>query len=332
MRSLILCVWVCCYSPFVFAQNESYRGGVADGHGQISQQVVFSNPNSFSPFIGGNGDGYASDSLINFNPHGTALLFSPFAGGIGDGYSSDSLINAAQYNYITMFSPFKGSNGDGYYGDSLMNFGTRDYITMFEPYAGGQADGWAGYLVLGVVLPVELLSFTGEQVNKQHLLHWTTSTEINTSTFVVERSFSGRDFVSLGSIAAAGNSSTERNYQFTDADPKTGNNFYRLKMIDLDGSFKYSNVILLKVLGNKATMAVYPNPSTETINIRLDGIEDNSIVNLTLYDIQGKLVDEKNIRKRSASTSINVRNLSAGIYTLRVEWNGEISSFRFIKQ
>lgn len=304
MKKIILIILLFGYPLFLQAQDESYRGGSGDGHSTLFIGTAFTNPTSFQPFIGGDANGYAHDSLINFT----------------------------QYATINMFAPFVGSNGDGYAHDSLMNFNQHAYITMFMPYGGGSADGWVGYPVFGVVLPVELLSFSGKQQGKVNLLQWQTSTEQNVSHFDIERSANARQFISLGRVAAAGNSSTVKDYSFTDVLPEKGHNFYRLKMVDADGSFKYSNVILLKRVDDNSIIALYPNPAREAIHISLSGDNDNSAVQASLFDRSGKLVRSLQWKKSNTIQSIEIGSLATGVYTLRIVNNGNTTSWSFIKQ
>jgi hypothetical protein len=343
------------------AQTQAYKGGVADGHSLTEQVAPLGNAAIFQPYFGGIGDGHANDSLINaaqyaainmqspfkgsladgyavdslitFSPATPALLFAPYRGSLADGYAGDSVITFAQYAPINMFSAYLGAIGDGYDIDSVITFNQHGYITMYQPYAGGQADGWAGYPIFGVtVVPVNLLSFTGEQADKKHLLKWTTSQEINSSYFDVERSADARHFTSIGRVAAAGTSSIEKRYNLTDAAPMQGNNYYRLKQVDNDGSFVYSNIILLKMLGNSGTISVYPNPTTKTLTVLLGGLNDNSMVNAGVYDMTGRYLQGMTLKKNNASFNFDVERLPAGIYNLRLEWKGEVTVWRFIKQ
>lgn len=304
MKKIIVLITGCFCFSLAKAQDESYRGGNGDGHSALFSGSNFGNPISFQPFMGGNADGYAHDSLIQFQ----------------------------QYAYINMFAPFTGSNGDGYAHDSLMNFNQHAYIAMYMPYGGGQADGWAGYPVFNVVLPVELLSFAGQPENQANLLHWKTSTEQHVSHFDVERSSNAIQFRSLGNVPAAGNSSVVQSYNFRDVQPLTGNNFYRLKMTDIDGSFKYSNVILLKRTGDNSIISVYPNPATEAIHILLSGENDNSLVNASLFDRSGKLVKSIQWKKSNTIKAIEISGLAAGVYTLRIVNKDTVTGWSFIKQ
>ncbi len=343
-----------------YAQDESYRGGIADGHGYFQNGSVFGISDVFQPYFGGYADGYANESLISFNQYSPALLFAPFSGSTADGYATDSLINFNQYATIGMYGPYVGNFADGYAGDSLMNFDQYasinmfapflgnigdghahdsliafppyNFITMFQPYAGGEADGWAGYPVFGiVVIPVNLLSFFGEKADKQHLLKWSTSQEQNSSHFELERSIDGRHFSKIGTTAAAGNSNTEKNYQYSDATPMQGNNFYRLKMVDLNGTAKYSNIILLRVNGENASMVIYPNPATKTLNVEISAVDNDKTVNAAIFDFNGKLLQSHILKSTNTLFQFDVQSLSSGVYILRVIWNNETYVWRFVK-
>src|SRR4029079_8939151 len=100
-------------------------------------------------------------------------------------------------------------------------------------------------LASGGPLPVTFIGFTAELKNKSVLLQWQTENERNLSRFIIERSADGNTFSSVGNVAAAGNSSTKINNTILDQLPLPGVNFYRLKMIDTDGKFKYSKVVAI---------------------------------------------------------------------------------------
>jgi hypothetical protein len=304
MNKIIISLVIAVYIQFTAqAQDESYRGGTGDGFSSFFSGTTFGNPGSFQPYLGAAGDGYANDSLISF----------------------------AQYAPVTMFAPFLGSIADGYAHDSLINFSQYLYISMFMPYGGGAADGWAGYPVFGLVLPVELLSFSGAADGNKHILSWQTATEQNTSHFDIERSANARQFEKTGSMPAAGNSATVKDYRFTDETPMTGNNFYRLKMTDTDGSFKYSNVILLRQLNDKTVIAVYPNPATATINITMAAVTNNRTVQATIHDVNGKLLKNVTWKQTTNTYQIDVQQLPPGVYTLRVSGSNRSTVWPFIK-
>lgn len=111
-------------------------------------------------------------------------------------------------------------------------------------------------------LPLTLGEFKGQLANKQAVLSWVTRQEQNTKDFEIQYSADGTKFLSAGIVIAAGNSNSDRNYTFTHKNLSNGNNYYRLKMNDIDGHFTYSNVVNLKMYVAEDGLSVYPNPAT----------------------------------------------------------------------
>ena len=115
---------------------------------------------------------------------------------------------------------------------------------------------------LPVVLPLTLTNFSGKLAKDHAVLNWNTEQEENTSSFDIEHSTDGIQFVSVGNVKAAGNSQLNRAYTFTHEKLATGNNYYRLKMNDADGKFTYSPIVKIEWTGGKQGFSVYPNPVT----------------------------------------------------------------------
>lgn len=145
------------------------------------------------------------------------------------------------------------------------------------------------------VLPIEILSFTGTSNQDDNItLKWITAAEINNDYFEIQKSYDGYDFLAIGkvnSIALNGNSSSNLSYEFIDLNVKPGINYYRIKQMDLNGSFKFHN--LISVVSNKKEeimIDIYPNPNSGNFFIDLKGIENNRDVEVRFYDKTGKLV------------------------------------------
>lgn len=174
------------------------------------------------------------------------------------------------------------------------------------------------------VLPLHLLSFdANKQENQSALLSWQTAHEEGTSHFVIERSADdARNFAPIGKLAAAGNSGAVLEYQFTDNEPVMGTtNYYRLKMVDIDGAYSYSMVRRVDFPTSQGYIKVYPNPANEHMNIRCSqsGI-------LQLYNSFGSRV--MTIELQAGDNQIDISNLSAGNYFGII--NGE--KVRFVKE
>lgn len=167
-------------------------------------------------------------------------------------------------------------------------------------------------------LPVTLSTFTAVKDQEKVKLNWETQTEINSSHFELERSADGVKFDKLGTIAAKGLGSPISKYDFDDVLPLSGNNFYRLKQIDQNGSFKYSDIIRVYFAGNAAgSFQVFPNPA-EGNNLKLifkQPVSGNIMV--SIYDALGKLSYIKTQTLNSNSLSFS-HNLSPGVYIIKI--------------
>ncbi len=195
------------------------------------------------------------------------------------------------------------------------------------PYIGAdEATSWA--------LPIELLSYNGVAKSEFNLLTWTTATEINSNYFEVERLNSDKVFENIAHLSAAGNSREINQYQFHDATFTKENNieYYRLKMVDRDDNFKYSDVIAVKRNGEvKANISLYPNPSTEIVNIIISNA-DVTKIQVKILDLVGKVVYENNEFRSNEINTIPVANFPSGIYTLQIVALTENINQKFIKK
>lgn len=162
-----------------------------------------------------------------------------------------------------------------------------------------------------IVLSVKMLPLTGEPEGKSNKLKWTTLTETNNKGFTVERSSDGRAFATVGFVptkAAGGNSTQNTSYQFTDAQPY-GQTFYRLKQVDIDGRYSYSNTIVIKT---KATvLSIYPNPASRTIHIE----KNKKITGIRILEITGKTVKQL---LPSSNSNYDISSISPGVYFFEV--------------
>lgn len=161
---------------------------------------------------------------------------------------------------------------------------------------------------MGSVVPLKLLSFTAYKQNKTVQLQWRTENEINTRHFEMERSGDGRVFKNIGNVSAGGSNSNY--YSGIDNSPLNGVNYYRLKMVDKDGIFTYSQIIKINFAqGNSVT--VQPNPAKDFIVVA----NAEQYKAFKLVDINGKEVRhfEKNINNR-----YNVSGIAKGIYLLQL--------------
>ena len=131
-------------------------------------------------------------------------------------------------------------------------------------------------------LPVTWLAFTAEKKESSSLLKWSTATEQNTKEFEVQHSINTVSWISLGTVAAAGNSTTVRQYSFTHNTPLKGGvyNYYRILQRDVDGKTSYSKIASLIYNEPGADLIVYPNPATESATIYLADPNEVKLINI----------------------------------------------------
>jgi hypothetical protein len=139
------------------------------------------------------------------------------------------------------------------------------------------------------LLPVTLTEFKGTQQNKAVLLQWTTSSELNSKHFELQKSYNGTGYRTIATINAAGNSNSRLDYSFLDKEPLTETNHYRLRSVDLDGNNKLSNVVLIRIAGLQQEMMVLNNPFRDQITIRFAKAPQTK-VDIRLLDMSGRLV------------------------------------------
>lgn len=179
-------------------------------------------------------------------------------------------------------------------------------------------------------VPVTWLYFKGITRDKDNILDWATASEQNSKEFKVERSLNGNSFTVVGTVAAAGNSSSITPYQYTDRNIDRLNSpvmFYRLKQVDLDNNFRYSNIIRLTYnQTEKPKSIVYPNPTQGMITVT---IGDRQLIATTanLYDESGRLL--QTVKITADSQTFDLSRYVNGIYFIRLS-NKEV--LRVVKQ
>ncbi len=182
-----------------------------------------------------------------------------------------------------------------------------------------------------VVVPITLTTFQGNLSNGVVKLSWTTSREINSSHFVIEKSVDGISYTGIGKIntTAAGTQ-----YSFTDNTLLSKVNYYRLQMVDIDGKFTYSKVLTIRNDGKMIQLKLTPNPFVSYLNISYELTKDE-LIRIRLYDQIGRVVKFMSIKGSKGLNTVNLSDLSglaSGQYTL--ELNGETISLqqKIIKQ
>ena len=254
---------------------------------------LFFNQSEFDAFnlaVGGSklptssSDGAGIANLLVIQYHGTSAIGQPGS------YSGD----------ITTINP---DDNDIIWNGSLNRWEISFDVTGFSGFFISNADP----------LPLKLVSFTAKAVENTTQLEWLTAEEVNTSHFEIHRSADARHWETLPEQPAAAGSGGHR-YHAIDREPIGGMNYYRLKMIDIDGSFAFSQ-IAVATHRNSVQMQVYPNPASTLLQIKTEGASQLS-GNAELLNAQGRVVA---IRKLvNGKADLPVGHLPKGIYVIRV--------------
>jgi Secretion system C-terminal sorting domain len=173
--------------------------------------------------------------------------------------------------------------------------------------------------VTTIVAPVTLTDFNARLINCEPLLYWTTETEINSDRFEIERrNLNNSDWSSIGVVTANGNTTTKSEYNYTDRNSTASSEkvLYRLKMIDQDGKFKYSEVLYVLNNCNTTKVEVYPNPvQNGRLYVSLIGASGYS--EATLLSLSGQVIVKARIY--NGTSYLNVSTVADGIYVLNIK-------------
>ena len=181
------------------------------------------------------------------------------------------------------------------------------------------------YINQFVALPTSVLNLNGKNIGGFNQLKWTVNEEVNTTKYEVERSLNGRDFESVGTVFAAGRT----DYDFADniAGLRSSAYFYRIRIIDDNGDYRYSNVLRLGITVDAQLVKVAPNPFTDKLRLQIGSSQRESL-RVSLTDVTGRMVLNRVVNVQSGMNAVEIANigqLANGIYMLRV--SGEFGTY-----
>ena len=230
------------------------------------------------------------------------LIWRPSHAGTGFDPSTSQITHYTSGQWQDLGSPTNATDDNTYSSDHKYREATN--ITSFSPF-GAKSNGSN--------LPVELLYFYGEQQNENVLLEWQTATEINNSHFDVEWSTNGIDFAKIGEVQGNETTTDVQFYDFLHKSPVTGENYYRLKQVDFDGKYEYTNILTIDFRFSTFDIKIFPNPTTDYFNIEAPNIVGEII---QIFNIKGQVVKETN--HSSSITNIPVTDLARGTYFVKI--------------
>jgi hypothetical protein len=179
---------------------------------------------------------------------------------------------------------------------------------------------------LGLALPVSIVSFSGTLKNQTVLLQWKVTEEINTAQFVIERSNGSNAFTTVGTRQPLNVGNTD--YTLTDNTPFANGavQYYRLKIMDKNGGYKYSNIIRISSQLTNQPITIFPNPVKDILTI--SGLKQTGTIKIISAD--GKMMQQQIVNAQTIT--LDMSNYAKGIYLLQYVVDGEVMSQKIIKQ
>ncbi len=280
----------------------------------------------------GNSPGARDFSYASTDASGKLWLFGGFGyPSNGFGYLNDLWKYDMDANVWTWVSGDMNDNVTGIYGikgtaATFSKPGSRQQGVVWTDLSGalwifggqGYNESTLGYLNdmwkygSESALPVHLISFIGKKQNSKNVLNWTVENETNFDRYEVEKSNNGRDFTKTGTIKAIG----AKMYQYVDELPEIKNQYYRLKLIDKDGKWKFSNVVI--IYSNKTdNITLYPNPAVNVFYMKSDKILLGKVT-VDIIDINGKLIESQFINANNINQAFYTNNIPPGTYQIKI--------------
>ncbi|MEO6686774.1 MAG: T9SS type A sorting domain-containing protein [Dyadobacter sp.] len=184
-------------------------------------------------------------------------------------------------------------------------------------------------------LPVTLVTFTGKRLDARQIqLEWTTTSEVNNDHFEIERTLNPAEgFHTAGSVKGQGTTAANVSYQFTDPNAESVYTYYRLKQVDLDGSFTYSRIIAIKGFNQELTVNAFPNPGVgKEVAFIVSGGKKEESISITISDQRGSLVYKNADYKLSENQLIYLPGVSmqAGSYYIQISTKEQQARSSFI--
>ncbi|WP_025763486.1 carbohydrate-binding protein [Dyadobacter tibetensis] len=240
----------------------------------------------------------------------TNLTFGFNQSDANPGFKSDFPLRLNHFNKLTTQWETVGTATTAQTGAGTDYQVSFSGITNFSPFALANDES---------VLPVTLQSFRVTEIKTEinstvAELSWKTSEEISSERFVVQRSYNGKSWESIGSVLAMGNTATGQDYSFEDNFPLVGESLYRLKMIDLNGEFAFSTIRNFRN-SNQIRAQVYPNPASD--RVRIESPDWDKVVALELLDLKGNSVRRP---QKLVLPVLKLDNIQPGLYFIKLNY------------
>lgn len=290
------------------------------------------------------------DILMAFQEIGTVLTATPTLVGktvatLGGNIAYDGgspvtdrgvVYSTAQYPTTSTGTKVSMGTGTGSFSQGITGLtgSTTYYVRSFMTNSYGTFySAQSSFTTTAVSMPLSLISFKAYQSGTGIQTEWKTTQEVNVDRFELERSIDGIHFSKIATLPAKGK--LQNDYTSMDVQPIKGNNFYRLKMIDLDATYKYSSVVRVGMNNGISLVKIYPTVITGKSFVLEMENQERGNYNLGLYDLSGKLVYSQDIQHKEVSGSQTVTipgNVSKGTYYIRVKKDVIVYSGKLVIQ
>lgn len=171
---------------------------------------------------------------------------------------------------------------------------------------------------ISAFLPVELINFNGRLLEEFVQLNWATAVEVDNSHFEIQRSSDGNTFYTIGRVEGQGTTYQDNYYRFLDRKPGFGNNFYRLKQVDFDGTFEYSSVVNISYQPENTVFAIGPNPFKDQLQIDFWKNASKEEAFLELVNLKGQIIHTIKLSQDHYQWIYPTNNLLPGMYFFRI--------------
>lgn len=234
-----------------------------------------------------------------------------------DDVSAISDLGSTKYNGPTEDDVFDPSDALEVIYVEQVNNGTQFGQNYIDITISSFSEFWINASQVSAVLPLEWLSFTANASDKEVLLRWTTAAEVNTSHFEIEHSQDGETFTQVGTTKAMNRRNVETSYEWIHAQPFKGLSYYRIKQVDLDGKFDYSETRMVDV-GSTFSFEIFPNPNNGMAFFIRSADDDLTGLSFELFDQLGTKIEAQTIRTNSGEITLD-HTLSRGVYFVKIK-------------
>ncbi|MGB1205788.1 MAG: T9SS type A sorting domain-containing protein [Chitinophagales bacterium] len=263
-------------------------------------------------------------------PNNTYTIYAAVTGGNGVNYTATSMIaingEVEEETYtlnadtITTLGPFFAPD--------------YDFVYQLLVDDGENCQSVADIAVIIDLVSIELLHFGGQILDEGNLIQWTTAAEKDNAYFTLYHSKDGQTFVPIESQKGGGTTTTTQRYDFLHEAATEGKNYYRLDQTDFDGTTTSSTIInLVRTERNDVSIQIVPVPASDFINIySSSSFVASEKVELNVYDLTGRLVEQKMVLPNDNSITLDIENYAAGVYIISLNDGNTVATEKFVKK